>query len=209
MKLRPGWASLAASLVLLLGGMGFAAGAQPAGGSQSAASAIFAGGCFWCLEADFDKLPGVLATESGYTAGKTPNPTYDQVSAGSTGHTEAVRVRYNPAKVSYQQLVDYFWRHIDPTVKDSQFCDVGTQYRSGIYWQNEVERKVAEASRDALLKSCKLKQVFTELAPASAFYPAEEYHQDYYTKNPIRYAYYRGACGRDARVQEVWGNKSR
>jgi len=209
MKLRLGWASLAASLVLLLGGMGFAAGAQPAGGSKSAASAIFAGGCFWCLEADFDKLPGVLATESGYTAGKTPNPTYDQVSAGSTGHTEAVRVRYDPAKVSYQQLVDYFWRHIDPTVKDRQFCDVGTQYRSGIYWQNEAERKIAEASRDALLKSGKLKQVFTELAPASAFYSAEEYHQDYYTKNPIRYTYYRGACGRDARVQEVWGNKSR
>lgn len=176
---------------------------RPAG----TATAIFAGGCFWCLEADFDKLPGVLATESGYTAGKTLNPTYDQVSAGGTGHTEAVRVRYDPAKVSYQQLVDYFWRHIDPTVKDRQFCDVGTQYRSGIYWQNEAERKIAEASRDAILKSGKLKQVFTELAPATAFYPAEEYHQDYYTKNPIRYAYYRKSCGRDARVQEVWGGK--
>jgi len=182
------------------------AGSQPSR-SAGTATAIFAGGCFWCLEADFDKLPGVLATESGYTAGKTPNPTYDQVSAGGTGHTEAVRVRYDPAKVSYQQLVDYFWRHIDPTVKDRQFCDAGTQYRSGIYWQNEAERKIAEASRDALLKSGKLKQVLTELAPASAFYPAEEYHQDYYTKNPIRYAYYRKSCGRDARVQEVWGGK--
>lgn len=181
-------------------------GAQPSRPAGSA-TAIFAGGCFWCLEADFDKLPGVLATESGYTAGKTLNPTYDQVSAGGTGHTEAVRVRYDPAKVSYQQLVDYFWRHIDPTVKDRQFCDVGTQYRSGIYWQNEAERKIAEASRDAILKSGKLKQVFTELAPATAFYPAEEYHQDYYTKNPIRYAYYRKSCGRDARVQEVWGGK--
>jgi len=181
-------------------------GSQPSRPAGTA-TAIFAGGCFWCVEADFDKLPGVLATESGYTAGKTPNPTYDQVSAGGTGHTEAVRVRYDPAKVSYQKLVDYFWRHIDPTVKDRQFCDIGTQYRSGIYWQNEVERKIAEASRDALLKSGKLKQVFTELAPASAFYPAEEYHQDYYTKNPIRYAYYRNSCGRDARLQEVWGGK--
>ena len=176
---------------------------RPAG----TATAIFAGGCFWCLEADFDKLPGVIATESGYTGGKTQNPTYHQVSAGGTGHAEAVRVSYDPAKVSYQQLVDYFWRHIDPTVKDRQFCDVGTQYRSAIYWQNQIERKTAEASRDALLKSGKLKQVLTEIAPASAFYPAEEYHQDYYTKNPIRYAYYRKSCGRDARVHEVWGDK--
>jgi len=174
---------------------------------MAVASAVFAGGCFWCLEADFDKLPGVTATESGYTAGRTENPTYEQVSAGGTGHTEAVRVTYDPAKVSYQQLVDYFWRHIDPTVKDRQFCDVGTQYRSGIYWQNEAERKIAETSRDALLKSGKLKQVLTEMAAASAFYPAEEYHQNYYTKNPIRYAYYRNGCGRDARVKQIWGGK--
>jgi peptide-methionine (S)-S-oxide reductase len=196
--------------LLLLGGVGFAAGAQPAkpaAAPVAAATAIFAGGCFWCLEADFDKLPGVTATESGYTGGKTVNPTYEQVSAGGTGHTEAVRVSYNPAKVSYSQLVEYFWRHIDPTVKDRQFCDIGTQYRSGIYWQNEVERKIAEASRDALLKSGKLKQVLTEITAASAFYPAEEYHQDYYIKNPIRYAYYRRGCGRDARVEEIWGGK--
>jgi peptide-methionine (S)-S-oxide reductase len=196
--------------VLLLAGMGLAVGAppaQPAAGTAAAATAIFAGGCFWCLEADFDKLPGVIATESGYTGGKTPNPSYQQVSAGGTGHTEAVRVRYDPAKVSYAQLVEYFWRHIDPTVKDRQFCDVGTQYRSGIYWQNEAERKIAEASRDALLKSGKLKQVLTEITAASAFYPAEEYHQDYYIKNPIRYAYYRRGCGRDARVQEIWDGK--
>ena len=146
MKLNRGLAGFAASVVLLLGGISFATGAQPAksdGGSKAAATAVFAGGCFWCLEADFDKLPGVIATESGYTAGKTVNPTYEQVSAGGTGHTEAVRVSYDPAKVSYQQLVDYFWRHIDPTVKDRQFCDVGTQYRSGIYWRNETERKIA------------------------------------------------------------------
>ena len=159
------------------------------------------------LEADFDKLSGVIATESGYTGGKTPNPTYHQVGAGGTGHTEAVRVSYDPAKLNYQKLVDYFWRHIDPTVKDRQFCDIGSQYRSAIYWQNEAERKIVEASRDALLKSGKLPQVLTEIAAASAFYPAEEYHQDYYKKNPIRYAYYRRGCGRDARVHEIWGGK--
>jgi peptide-methionine (S)-S-oxide reductase len=192
---------------ILFVGIGFAAGPQTVKPVANATTAIFAGGCFWCIEADFEKLPGVTGVESGYTAGKTVNPTYEQVSSGGTGHAEAVRVSYDPAKVSYQQLVDYFWRHIDPTVKDQQFCDVGTQYRSGIYWQSEVERKIAEDSRDALLKSGKLAHIHTEIAAASEFYPAEEYHQDYYKKNPIRYAYYRKGCGRDARVQEVWGRK--
>ncbi len=198
----------AAAILLLLGGSGYAAGAQPTKPADSAmtkATAVFAGGCFWCVEADFDKLPGVAATESGYTGGNTPDPTYHQVSAGGTGHTEAVRVSYDPSKISYQQLVDYFWRHIDPTVKDRQFCDVGTQYRSAIYWQNEAERKIAEASRNALLKSGKLVQVYTEIAAASTFYPAEEYHQDYYKKNPIRYKFYRAGCGRDRRLAELWG----
>lgn len=210
MNARLGIGEFVATVLLVLGGIGFAIAAQPAKPAPSpaaTASAIFAGGCFWCLEADFDKLPGVIATESGYTGGKTVNPTYEQVSAGGTGHAEAVRVSYDPAKVAYRQLVDYFWRHIDPTVKDRQFCDVGSQYRSGIYWQNEAERKIAEASRDALLKSGKLKQVLTEITAASTFYPAEEYHQDYYTKNPIRYAYYRQGCGRDARVKEIWSGK--
>ena len=193
---------------LLIGGSALAAHApaQPATAATTA-SAIFAGGCFWCIEADFEKLPGVLGAESGYTAGKTLNPTYEQVSAGGSGHTEAIRVTYDPAKVSYPQLVDYFWRHIDPTVKDRQFCDSGTQYRSGIYWQNDAEKKVAEASREALLKGGKLAQIHTEIIAATVFYPAEEYHQDYYKKNPIRYAYYRKSCGRDARVDEVWGRK--
>lgn len=171
------------------------------------ATAIFAGGCFWCLEADFEKLSGVIDVESGYSAGKTINPTYEQVSAGGTGHTEAVRVTYDPAKVSYAQLVEFFWKHIDPTVKDRQFCDIGSQYRSGIYWQNEDERKIAEASRDALLKNGKFPQIHTEIAAATTFYPAEEYHQDYHRKNPIRYTFYRRGCGRDARVQELWGGK--
>jgi peptide-methionine (S)-S-oxide reductase len=181
--------------------------AAPAMVPAGAATAIFAGGCFWCVEKDFEKLPGVIEVESGYTAGKTPNPSYEQVSSGSTGHAEAVRVIYDPQKVSYPQLVDYFWRHIDPTVKDRQFCDVGSQYRSGIYWANEAERKVAEASRDALLKSGKFKTIHTELAPATTFWLAETYHQDYYKKNPIRYNYYRKSCGRDARVEEVWSGK--
>jgi peptide-methionine (S)-S-oxide reductase len=179
--------------------------AAPAVVPAGSATAIFAGGCFWCVESDFEKLSGVLEVESGYTAGRTANPTYEQVSAGGTGHVEAVRVIYDPKKVTYPQLLDYFWRHIDPTVKDRQFCDIGTQYRSGIYWQNEDERKAAEASRDALLTSGKFKVIHTELAPATAFWLAETYHQDYYKKNPIRYAYYRKSCGRDARVEQVWG----
>jgi peptide-methionine (S)-S-oxide reductase len=168
------------------------------------ATAIFAGGCFWCTESDFEKLPGVIGAESGYTAGKVPNPTYEAVSAGKTGHTEAVRVTYDPAKVTYSQLVEYFWKTIDPTEKDKQFCDSGSQYRSGIYWGNDAERDVATASRDALLKTGRFKTIHTELAPASTFYPAEAYHQDYYKKNPIRYAYYRNGCGRDAQLKRVW-----
>ncbi|GAB4167881.1 MAG: peptide-methionine (S)-S-oxide reductase MsrA [Rhodocyclaceae bacterium] len=206
MSARPGWA--ASLLVLMLSSASLAAGTPAASRAEAAeASAIFAGGCFWCVEADFEKLPGVIAAESGYTGGTLANPTYEQVSAGGTGHTEAVRVRYDSSKVSYARLVEYFWRHIDPTVKDRQFCDVGTQYRSAIYWQNETERRIAEASRDALLKSGRFSRIHTEIAAASAFYPAEEYHQDYYRKNPLRYAYYRRGCGRDARLREVWAGE--
>ena len=180
---------------------------QPAAPGAEKASAIFAGGCFWCIEADFEKLGGVLSAESGYTAGRTVNPTYQQVSGGTTGHTEAIRVVYDPSKVTYAALVDYFWRHIDPTVKDRQFCDVGSQYRAGIYYETEAQRNVAEASKAALLKSGQFKQIQTEIVAATPFYPAEEYHQDYAKKNPIRYNYYRTGCGRDARVAEVWGTK--
>jgi peptide-methionine (S)-S-oxide reductase len=193
------------ALGLLTPGGGAGAADPPTGKNAEIRTAIFAGGCFWCIEADFEKLPGVLGAESGYTGGQTVNPSYEQVSAGNTGHTEAIRVSYDPQKVSYPQLLDYFWRHIDPTVKNRQFCDIGTQYRSGIYWQNEAERKAAESSRDALLASGKLPRIETEIAAATAFYPAEEYHQDYYKKNPIRYAYYRQGCGRDARVKQIWG----
>lgn len=170
----------------------------------ASATAVLAGGCFWCMESDFEKLPGVLTVESGYTGGQLANPTYKQVSAGGTGHTEAVRIVYDPAKVSYPQLLDHFWRNIDPTVKDRQFCDVGSQYRSGIYWHSDSERQAAEASRDALLRSGKVKEIHTEIQRAGPFYSAEEYHQDYYKKNPLRYAYYRHGCGRDARLKELW-----
>ena len=185
------------TMALLLAGATAAAHA-------ATATAVFAGGCFWCIEKDFEALPGVVAVESGYTAGKTTNPTYESVSAGYTGHTEAVRVIYDPAKVTYPQLVEYFWRHIDPTVEDRQFCDIGSQYRSGIYWGNEAERKVVESSRDALIKSGRFKTIRTELAAASPFYLAEDYHQDYYKKNTVRYNYYRLSCGRDARVKQLW-----
>jgi peptide-methionine (S)-S-oxide reductase len=195
-------------LVSLLSGAalcGTAMAADSAVRPADAATAVFAGGCFWCIEADFEKLPGVYDAESGYAGGTHKNPTYEQVSAGGTGHTEVVRVYYDPKKVSYQKLVDYFWRHIDPTVKDRQFCDGGNQYRSAILYQNDAEKTVAEASKAALEKSGRFAKIFTEIIPVGTFYSAEEYHQDYYKKNPIRYKYYRTACGRDARVKEVWG----
>jgi len=180
-----------------------AAPQQPAPAAPKLATAIFAGGCFWCVEADFEKLHGVVKVESGYTGGKLDNPTYEQVSAGGTGHAEAARVYYDPSQVTYAQLLDYFWHHVDPTVKDRQFCDVGHQYRTAIYYQNEAERAAAVASKTALER--RFAHVYTEIVPAGRFYLAEEYHQDYYKKNPVRYNYYRFACGRDARVKEVWG----
>jgi peptide-methionine (S)-S-oxide reductase len=146
-----------------------------------------------------------LATESGYAGGKLQNPTYEQVSAGGTGHAEAVRVTYDPAKVSYEKLLDFFWHHVDPTVKDRQFCDIGNQYRTAILYQDDTQRNAAQASKAALERSGRLPHVYTEIAPAGTFYPAEEYHQDYYKKNPIRYKFYRTSCGRDARIGEVWG----
>ena len=186
-------------LVLALGLSALAAAAQAA-----TATAAFAGGCFWCTESDFEKLPGVVAAESGYTGGKTANPTYEAVSAGHTGHTEAVRVTYDPAKVSYAQLVEFFWRTIDPTEKDRQFCDVGDQYRSGIYWGSDAERQVAEASLAKLKESGRFKTIYTEVKKADPFYVAEDYHQDYYKKNSVRYSYYRFSCGRDAQIKRVW-----
>ena len=170
------------------------------------AVAIFAGGCFWCTEQDFEQLDGVVDAESGYIGGHTANPTYPQVGYGMTGHTEAVRVIYDPARISYARLVEYFWRSIDPTVKDRQFCDVGDSYRTGIYWLNEEQKKIAAASRDALLRSQRFPVIHTEILPAGTFWMAEQYHQDYYKTNAVRYKYYRYACGRDARLKQLWGS---
>jgi peptide-methionine (S)-S-oxide reductase len=172
-------------------------------------SAIFAGGCFWCVESDFDKIDGVVSTTSGYIGGRKANPTYQEVSSGSTGHTEAVKVEFDPARVSYAQLLEKFWPTIDPTVKDQQFCDVGSQYRTGIYPVNEMQLKAAETSKAALQRTKPFKApIVTEIVPAGTFYPAEDYHQDYYLKNPIRYQFYRNNCGRDARLKQLWGEKA-
>ena len=173
------------------------------------AVATFAGGCFWCMEPPFDKLPGVTATISGYTGGAKVNPTYQEVSAGSTGHTEAVQVIYDPKKVTYEKLLEVFWVNVDPTVKDRQFCDSGTQYRTSIFYHDDAQRKAAEASKAALDKSKPFKEaIVTPIVMAGAFYPAEEYHQDYYKKNPVRYQVYRSGCGRDARLKQVWGDRA-
>ncbi|MEZ4743345.1 MAG: peptide-methionine (S)-S-oxide reductase MsrA [Bdellovibrionota bacterium] len=167
--------------------------------------AIFAGGCFWCMEKPFDDLDGVINTTSGYTGGEKVNPTYEEVSSGSTGHAEAIEVQYDPKKVSYKTLLEVFWKNIDPTVKNRQFCDVGTQYRSGIYYLSDEQKELALASKKEVQKSKHIEQIYTEILPASKFYPAEDYHQDYYKKNPIRYHYYRFRCGRDKRLKNLWG----
>lgn len=178
-------------------------------GTASAAhqKATFAGGCFWCMEAPFDKLDGVISVTSGYTGGITSTPTYEQVSSGSTGHAEAIQITYDPAKITYAKLLDVFWQNIDPTVKNRQFCDIGSQYRSGIFYHDAAQMKIAQQSKSALDKNRPFKEpVVTEIVPASIFYPAEEYHQKYYKKNPLRYKYYRNSCGRDKRLAELWGN---
>jgi peptide-methionine (S)-S-oxide reductase len=193
---------------ILVLGLLAAAGAD-AQGPAATAKATFAGGCFWCVEADFDKIDGVLSTTSGYIGGKVDKPTYEQVSAGRTGHTEAVEIVYDPKRVSYERLVAYFWHTIDPTVKDRQFCDVGSQYRTGIFYHDEAQRRISEASKATLEKSKPFAQpIVTEITAATTFFPAEEYHQDYYKKNPIRYTYYRNGCGRDARLKQLWGDKA-
>lgn len=169
--------------------------------------ATFAGGCFWCMEAPFDKLPGVVSVTSGYTGGNMKYPTYKQVSAGGTGHAEAVQIVYDPARIGYTKLLDVFWHNTDPTVIDRQFCDVGSQYRTGIFYHSEEQRLQALKSKEALEKSKPFKgSILTEVTKAGEFYPAEEYHQHYYKKNPIRYRYYRNGCGRDQRLKELWGD---
>jgi peptide-methionine (S)-S-oxide reductase len=182
--------------------------AQPAL-AQTTQTAVFAGGCFWCVESDFDKVPGVISTTSGYTGGKTINPTYDQISSKETGHAEVVKIVFDPNKVSYAKLLDVFWRSIDPTTKNAQFCDVGSPYRTAIFAQDAGQLEAAKKSLADLEKTKPFKEpIVTEINPVSVFYAAEDYHQDYYIKNPVRYKYYRTNCGRDARLKQLWGDKA-
>ena len=198
----------AAVLAGLLLGVALAAmAAEPVAKAQATATAVFAGGGFWCMEPPFDKLPGVVATTSGYTGGQKINPTYQEVSAGDTGHIEAVQITYEPKQVSYERLLEVFWRNVDPLDKGGQFCDRGNTYTSAIFYQNEEQKRLAEQSKAAIEKKLG-KPVVTAIRPAATFYAAEDYHQDYYKKNPLRYKYYRYSCGRDQRLEELWGRKN-
>ncbi|MHB8056420.1 MAG: peptide-methionine (S)-S-oxide reductase MsrA [Desulfuromonadaceae bacterium] len=175
--------------------------------AENREKAIFAGGCFWCMEQPFDSLPGVLSVMPGYSGGTKLNPTYQEVSAGGTGHAEVVEIIYDPAKISYEKLLLVFWHNIDPTVRNRQFCDIGDQYRSAIFFHNEQQRRLALRSKALLDKQKPFKEpIVTEISPASTFFPAEEYHRQYYKKNPLRYRYYRSSCGRDKRLKELWGS---
>jgi peptide-methionine (S)-S-oxide reductase len=191
--------------MLFLGLLGSVQAGKDQSSSDRFAKATFAGGCFWCMEPPFDKLDGVISTTSGYTGGYKENPTYEQVSSGTTGHAEAIQVIYDPDKITYDQLLEVFWRNVDPTDGGGQFCDRGSQYRTAIFYHDDEQKRLAERSRQAVIESTGFKAIATEITAASAFYPAEEYHQDYYKKNPVRYKFYRYSCGRDKRLKELWG----
>jgi peptide-methionine (S)-S-oxide reductase len=192
-------AKLLLTFTLLVAGVTNASTAQ-----EEHAMATFAGGCFWCMEHPFDELDGVISTTSGYTGGHVKNPTYQQVSAGGTGHAEAIQIIYDPSRISYQKLLDVYWKNIDPLTAEAQFCDHGHQYRSAIFYHDAEQKKLATASAKAIQQKFD-KPVVTEITAFKAFYPAEDYHQDYYLKNPVRYKYYRWRCGRDQRLEELWG----
>jgi len=170
------------------------------------ATATFAGGCFWCMQPPFDALKGVISTTVGYTGGHQPDPTYKEVSAGGTGHAESIQIVYDPGLTSYQKLLEVFWHNIDPTTPNREFCDEGSQYRSAIFYHDETQKQLAEASKEEIEDGKKL-HVVTQIVPASTFYPAEDYHQKYYRKNPVRYEFYRLSCGRDRRLRELWGSE--
>ncbi|EHJ92659.1 peptide-methionine (S)-S-oxide reductase MsrA [Vreelandella boliviensis] len=174
---------------------------------QSSAEATFAGGCFWCMEPPYDNQLGVSATTSGYIGGELENPSYEDITRGDTGHAEVVKVEYDSEQISYEQLLEIFWRNIDPFAVDRQFCDVGDQYRSAIFYHDEAQRELAEASK-AEMEARFDREIATQIVPATTFWPAEEYHQDYYQKNPVRYKFYRYSCGRDGRLEEVWGEEA-
>jgi peptide-methionine (S)-S-oxide reductase len=173
------------------------------------AKATFAGGCFWCMQPPFEALEGVVSTTVGYTGGSAKDPTYEEVSAGGTGHAESVQIVYDPAKIGYERLLDVFWHNVDPLTPDAQFCDHGRQYRTAIFYEDENQHRLAEASKRRLEESKRFNRPITEIVPATTFYPAEEYHQRYPEKNPARYAFYRWSCGRDRRLKELWGDGPR
>ena len=181
-----------------------AADATPASGH---ALATFAGGCFWCMQPPFEQLDGVLKTTVGYTGGHTLNPSYEEVSAGETGHAESIQIEYDPAKISYSKLLDVFWHNVDPLTPNAQFCDHGNQYRTAIFYHDQTQQRLAEESKQHLEQTKHFdRPIVTQIVPATAFYPAEDYHQMYHAKNPVRYKYYRWNCGRDQRLKEIWGD---
>ena len=192
--------------VLLIGAWNVQSTSLAAAGATSG-KAYFAGGCFWCMEEVFEKVEGVLSATSGYMGGTVSNPTYEEVSAGRTGHAESVEVVYDPAKVSYQKLLEAFWRNVDPITPNAQFCDHGNQYRSAIFFQTEDEKRASDSSKQVIEQSRRFKEpIVTQIVMAPQFYPAEEYHQDFYKKNPIRYKLYKYNCGRAQRLEALWGN---
>jgi len=191
--------------VLLIGAWNVQSTSLAAAGATSG-KAYFAGGCFWCMEEVFEKVEGVLSATSGYMGGTVSNPTYEEVSAGRTGHAESVEVVYDPAKVSYPKLLEAFWRNVDPITPNAQFCDHGNQYRSAIFFQTEDEKRASDSSKQVIEQSRRFKEpIVTQIVMAPQFYPAEEYHQDFYKKNPIRYKLYKYNCGRAQRLEELWG----
>ena len=190
-----------------LGVLAAAGLASPSLQAQSSAEATFAGGCFWCMEPPYDNQPGVTSTISGYIGGELENPTYEEISQGGTGHAEVVQIEYDSEQISYEQLLEIFWRNVDPFAVDRQFCDVGDQYRSAIFYHDEAQRELAEASK-AEMEARFDREIATQIVPATKFWPAEEYHQNYYQKNPVRYKFYRYSCGRDGRLEEVWGEEA-
>jgi len=194
------------AVVILLIGASIVQSTSQAAADATLGKAYFAGGCFWCMEEAFEKVQGVLSVTSGYMGGTVANPSYENVSAGRTGHAESVEVVYGPAKVSYQKLLDVFWRNVDPITPNAQFCDHGSQYRSAIFFQTDEEKREVDTSKQAIEQSKRFKElIVTQIVMASHFYPAEEYHQDFYKKNPVRYKFYKYNCGRAQRLEELWG----
>jgi len=202
-----GWRTQMKTLVLALSALPLFLTAISSLAGTALEKATFAGGCFWCMEHPFDQLPGVVSVTSGYTGGHKANPTYKEVSAGGTGHAESVQIIFDPSKISYEKLLEVYWHNIDPTTVDRQFCDSGRQYRSAIFYHNDEQKRLALQSKEQLEKTKPFTgAIVTEVVAASEFYPAEEYHQHYYKKNPIRYRFYRTTCGRDIRLKELWGD---